>query len=120
MRSMNPNNTARALGWFSIGLGIAELFGARRLGRFLGAERSAGWIRAFGVREIAAGLGILSQARPRAGWLWARVAGDALDLAALGKAAAGYNPQRGAVWFSLANVAAVTALDVATARALPA
>ena len=41
-------------------------------------------LRAYGIRELAAGFGILSQTRP-AGWLWGRVAGDLLDIASLGK-----------------------------------
>lgn len=39
-------------------------------------------IRAYGVREIAKGVGILTSPNPTP-WLWGRVAGDALDLATL-------------------------------------
>jgi hypothetical protein len=42
-------------------------------------------IRAYGLREIAAGIGILAAIR-RAPWVWSRVAGDAMDLATLGGA----------------------------------
>jgi hypothetical protein len=44
--------------------------------------RSPYLLRAYGLREIGAGIGVLSSKQP-AGWLWARVAGDALDLATL-------------------------------------
>lgn len=64
---------------------------------------------------MAAGVGILSQARP-APWLWARVGGDALDLAALGAALTADRARRGNIGFSIGAVAAVTALDILCAR----
>jgi len=42
-------------------------------------------MRAVGVRELAAGVGIFTDRRP-APWVWARVAGDTMDLALLGAA----------------------------------
>jgi hypothetical protein len=62
-------------------------------------------IRAFGVREIATGVGLLMAAK-RGPWLWGRVAGDAIDIAAVRNPAA------------LAALAGVTALDVAAASAV--
>src|SRR5690606_8486185 len=77
---------ARALGWFSLGLGAAELFAARRLTDFLGVDdRHTTLVRLFGLREIATGAAILSQRTPVSP-VQARVAGDALDLALLGAA----------------------------------
>src|ERR1700712_203671 len=49
--------------------------------------------------------------------VWGRVAGDALDLVALG-AAARKSPRNRTVWGSLAFVAAATALDVFVAGGL--
>src|SRR5437764_14781018 len=72
---------ARGLGWFSIGLGLAEVLYPRAMGELTGV-RHTGLMQAFGLREIACGVGILSSTRPT-GCLWARVAGAALDLAAL-------------------------------------
>ena len=46
---------ARGLGMFSIGLGLAEVFAARSLTRFLGMEGHETLIRAYGLREIANG-----------------------------------------------------------------
>src|SRR4051794_10085327 len=80
---------ARALGWFSIGLGLSEVAATRAVADLIGAPqhaRSRFILRAVGVRELAAGLGILSRPRP-AGWLWSRVLGDFMDLALLGVAA---------------------------------
>ena len=71
---------AQALGWFSIGLGVAELAAPGSLARMLGMERHADLIRLYGMREIATGIGILSQKDPTP-WLWARALG--LAVAAL-------------------------------------
>jgi len=45
---------ARALGWFSIGLGVVELLAPRRVTETLGMEGSETLVRAFGIREIMA------------------------------------------------------------------
>jgi hypothetical protein len=101
---------ARALGWFSIGLGLAEVLAPRHMAQLTGVPHP-GLIQAYGWREIAAGVGILSSKRP-AGWLWTRVAGDALDLATLGAAMAEGNGDAGKARVAAAAVAGVTALDV--------
>src|SRR5690349_15456940 len=74
---------ARALGWFSIALGLAELAMPRRLARIAGAPNAPTLTRAFGLREIGTGIGILTSKDPSP-WLWGRVAGDALDVATVG------------------------------------
>ncbi len=51
--------------------------------------------------------------------MWARVFGDALDLALLGNAVRSWNPKRGAAALALGNVAAVSAVDVLCAPQLP-
>jgi len=101
---------ARGLGWFSIGLGAAEVLTPRAVGRVTGV-RSTGLLSLYGLREIACGVGILSSARP-AGWMWARVAGDVLDLATLGTARAQENGTAGkrTCWAATA-VLGVMALD---------
>ena len=80
---MNADTLAGGLGWFSIGLGLGEVVASRGLGRYLGMEDRAGVLRAFGVREIATGVGLLASRR-RAPWMWGRVAGhfdlELLDL----------------------------------------
>jgi len=86
----NPDTRlARGLGWFSLALGVTELAVPRTLARVIGVEpsgRSSTVLRLSGAREILTGLGVLAQPR-RAPPLWVRVAGDAVDLAALGMAA---------------------------------
>jgi hypothetical protein len=71
---------ARALAWFSIGLGLAELAMPRKLARIAGMPNAPRLTRAFGLREIGTGIGILTSTDPSP-WLWGRVAGDALDIA---------------------------------------
>ena len=68
------------------------------------------------MREIAAGIAILASPRPAKG-LWARIAGAALDLAALFAALRG-SIHRGRVAGALGAVAGVTALDVYAAQRL--
>jgi len=113
---MDQKKIARALGWFSIALGVTELVAPKQLCRLLGIDDHAKLIRTFGVREIGAGLGLLIAQERLAPWLWARVAGDALDLGAL---ALGFRetPRKAALGSAIASVAAVTAVDFITAKA---
>jgi L-ascorbate metabolism protein UlaG (beta-lactamase superfamily) len=116
---MTAKQAARALGWFSIGLGMAEVIAPKWLGRQIGAKSHRShrrWIRSMGLREIAAGVGILSQQRSKdlASWMWARVGGDAIDLALLGAAYAANKKQRERICAAACAVAGVTALDALT------
>jgi hypothetical protein len=111
------NALARGLGWFSIALGLGELLAAQRLTRALGMEGQEGLVQAYGVREIATGLGILAADDPTP-WIWGRVAGDALDLATLAPALDRRNRERDRVGLALGMVAGVTAIDIACAQAL--
>jgi uncharacterized membrane protein len=108
---MDEQQLARGLGWFSVGLGLMEVAAPRRLAQSLGLDGHHGLLRLFGLREIASGVGILSQ-RNTADWLWTRVGGDAMDLALLGSALTPDNPRRDAAMMATAAVAGVTALDV--------
>lgn len=114
---MNEMKVARGLGWFSIGLGVAEVVAGRGIGRALGMEDKAWLFRAFGVREAAAGVAILAMENPRAA-VWARVAGDALDLAALGSGFTEDNPKKVNLAAAFAAVAGITTLDYWCARRL--
>ena len=107
--------TARGLGWFSIGLGAAEVLAPRLLGRALGMPHSGGLLFLYGLREIATGIGLL-RARNQTPWLWGRVAGDALDLATLAAHARSNNKLN--IGLGMAAVAGVTALDVTMAKAM--
>ena len=112
---------ARMLGWFSIGLGAAEFFAPDRMAELTGLDDDrTDLVRFYGMREIASGIGILSQHREPAPWVWSRVAGDLLDLATLGAAMAGDNPRRGRAAGAMAMVLGVTALDMYCASQLSA
>lgn len=106
---------AKGLAWFGVALGAVELMAPRTLARMTGLPAKAGLLRAFGAREIGAGIAILAARRAAPG-LWARVAGDALDLTAL--AAALLAPARNVrAGVATASVLGVTVLDVLAARA---
>jgi uncharacterized membrane protein len=117
--NVNAEQLARGLGWFSIGLGLAEVLAPRAINKISGGRgRQTGLIRLFGLREIASGIAIFAQGRKPTAAVWSRVAGDALDLAALGVAFASPDTNKGRAAFATANVLAVTALDVICARQL--
>jgi uncharacterized membrane protein len=111
---------AHGLGWFSIGLGLAELTAPSTLASLIGVpddEDNRSLLRAAGLREISSGIGILSQPRP-AGWLWARVGGDVMDLALLGAALNSPRARRDRVALATAAVLGVTVLDVISGQRL--
>lgn len=88
-RRGNPQELAVGvgLGLFSLALGLAEIVAPRRVARMVGMrDNTAPTLRACGVREVVAGIGLLSAPRAPA-WRWFRVAGDLMDLALLGSAA---------------------------------
>jgi len=107
------------LGWFSIGLGAAEVLAPRTVARLIGlnGRGKPAVLRTSGLREIAAGIGILSQPQP-VGWMWGRVAGDLMDLATLGSAARSDSTNRTRIAAATTAVLGVTALDVFYSRQL--
>ena len=107
---------ATFLGLFSIGLGLWELTNPRGVAETSGVPYT-GALRAYGVREILCGLGILANRRP-AGWLWSRVAGDVLDISTAAAAYAGADgdaDRRQKVVQTLAALLGVTVLDIVAA-----
>ena len=115
-----PDSLAQALGWFSVALGAAELAAPGVMSRLIGApsdSRTLSLIRTMGARELGNGMAILSKPNAAAP-MWARVAGDATDLAFLGSALSGEYVNRRRLLLSTVAVAGVTALDVACAQRL--
>jgi hypothetical protein len=108
---------ARMLGLFSLGLGAVELLAPSALAGWLGMRGHERLIASYGARELAAGVGILASDRPR-GWVWARILGDALDIATLQQGYSEGNRQRANVGIALAAVAGVTLADIVCAERL--
>lgn len=107
------------LGWFSVGLGLAELLAPRALGRAVGVGDQPTVVRMMGVRQVVTGLGMLSERAP-GNWAWARVAGDAMDLALLGAAASAPDADPRRIAAATAGVLGVAALDVYAGQRLTA
>jgi uncharacterized membrane protein len=110
-KDVDERQIAQGLGWFSIGLGIAEIAAPETVARLIGVRNSRLALRAFGLRELVSGIGILA-GRRRSDWLWSRVVGDVMDLAFLGSALGSDHADRGKVAAAACAVAGVTALDV--------
>lgn len=120
--SYSPRKRAAAqrglgLGLFSIGLGLAEVLAPRGVASAIGipgVPRSRKMLRAFGLRELLAGVGLLAKPQS-ANWLWSRVAGDAMDLAFLAREFSTPRAKRGRLVAATALVVGVTAIDALSA-----
>jgi uncharacterized membrane protein len=87
---MTDDKLTRILGWASVGLGtpllLAPAPSVTALGIGDGPQQRAA-VAGVGARELVAAAGLLGWGSPP--WLWARVAGDMMDLALLGQAIRG-------------------------------
>lgn len=110
---MTDKQLARTLGAVSLGLGLTELAAPGWLGRRIGVRNNRTLFRALGAREVATGIGLLTERIPITG-LWARVVGDAMDLTLLGVAAKN-STHRTRVAIAAGLVLAITALDAFSA-----
>jgi len=110
---------ATGLGYFSIALGLTELLAPRAVSRAAGLEGHETVVQAYGAREIATGIAILTShdATP---WIWGRVAGDAADIATVVVGSQDDSPHRANAPWALLALAGVTALDVICAIGLTA
>ncbi len=116
----SPQQLATGLGWFSIGLGLAEIATPNLVANLIGVRHDSKTrkvLRFYGARELAAGFGILSNSNP-SGWLWARVAGDVIDISSLCKAIATDDNDRGKGIATAAALVGVTLADVYCAKQL--
>lgn len=112
---MRRERLSWALGWASVGIGLTELAFAEDLSRVLGvSRRRSGLFKVLGLRELATGWALLRQP-PRSEWIWARVAGDVMDLALL--AVTFREPRADRFWRGAitAAVAGATLVDVVAA-----
>ena len=93
LSSVSPGTAlAIGLGVFSLVLGAAEVARTKRTAKISGVDKKyLPVVRAFGLREIVSGVGLLASKNKKP-WLISRVVGDALDSAFLGYAY--YNERR--------------------------
>jgi len=110
------DQVGRALGWFSFGLGALELVAPGAVTRWLGMEGREGLVRAYGAREIGAGVLCLSTNNDLGAF--SRAAGDVLDLATLASAWRDDNPKKANVGIALAAVLGCLIADAATGAAI--
>jgi hypothetical protein len=117
---MDYKKLGLGLGFFSVGLGLLEVVAPGRVARWLGVDSKTAktLIALFGARELLAGAALLRGPAVSTN-VWNRVAGDGMDLAALGVTLARSN-RRAAAAGALGFVAGATLLDVITARGLDA
>jgi uncharacterized membrane protein len=105
---------ATGLGWFSLGLGAAQLLAPGALNRLAGIHDDAAARlaqRIVGVREVGAFAAIMAD-RPRPALpLWSRVGGDLMDLALLARAWERKRESTPRVALTIANIVGVTGLD---------
>ena len=112
-RINNPyaSSLTTALGWISIGLGLTEILAPRQLSSAIGIRNHPTLLRSLGMREIAAGVAILTSREPSR-WLWGRAAGDAMDLALLVTAFDTDKRDGTRLSSATAMIAGIAALDV--------
>lgn len=109
--SLTPADAlVRGIGLFSLGLGVFELVAPGKLTRTFGLEGKETLVRGYGLREIAGGIGTLS-INPQPA-LWARFAGDLMDLGtvALGTRSDDEKERRNA-WIGVGAAVGFAALD---------
>ncbi|HEX7087719.1 MAG TPA: SRPBCC family protein [Vicinamibacterales bacterium] len=115
-----PDGLAGGLGWMSLALGAAATATPERVAHLIGLpdeRETRGVIRAVGFREIASGAGILAR-KPPTGWLWARLAGDVMDLALIGSAFRRDDVDTRRLTTAAGAVAGIAALDALVAQAM--
>ena len=117
-KNRSAEHLARRLGWFSIALGVLEIVAPHRLSRALGLRGGETLIASYGLREVATGVAILTSRNP-APFVWARVAGDALDLASL-LGGFGDSRRKPVVGLAFVSVAMIMAIDLICAQTLTA
>jgi len=106
------STSARNLGILSLALGAGALLMPTPLSQLTGLQQHRRLLPFIGLRELAAGIGLLSTRNPTP-WLWARVVGDGMDLATiLHSLLSPQNPRRTSAAVTAAVVGAITAIDI--------
>ncbi len=113
---MEGRQLAKALGWFSLALGLVELVQPRRMSTGLGLRGRGRRVQAYGLRELATGAAILASGGRQPAWLWARVVGDLLDMGLLQSGRPTNSRRRRNRTIAKAAVAGAAAMDLIAAR----
>jgi hypothetical protein len=105
------------IGVGSVLVGIAALLAPRRVAAAAGiyADEAPEAVAAFGAKELATGGALLSPVKPGP-FLWARLAGDLLDMGGLVAAFRRPGAKRSLILAGGAVVAVITFLDLITAK----
>jgi uncharacterized membrane protein len=118
------NDVARklsaGLGWFSLGLGAAQLAVPGKVNALIGVrdtDRARLLQRLFGAQEVSMGMGIFSVPR-RDMLVWTRVAGDAIHISLMSSLLSSKHTNRTRATATLAALGGVAALDAVTAASL--
>jgi hypothetical protein len=106
---------AKNLGYFSVALGIAEILAPKALCNAIGIRGLENVVRAYGAREIATGVAILTSHDPEP-WIWGRVAGDMADIATVATGRDKSKMRNKAM--ALMALGTVTVLDLSCAQEL--
>lgn len=118
--AVGPVGRADALGWASVALGAPMILARRRLLRTAGITPdtlTTATITAVGARELMAALQLNVMRHRRIG-MWARVAGDTMDLALLGAALRSRRRDGVRLAATIAFIATIFAVDLVTALQL--
>ena len=111
------DRAARLLGWFSLGLGLAELIAPNRVTEAIGLEGKESLVRAYGTRQIVTGMTSLAVEADVG--VWSRVAGDLLDIGTIAVAMRDADDrQKRNAGIALAAVVGITLLDAFVAARL--
>lgn len=108
------------LGFVSIGMSLVQIIAPKAFARAIGVKpnrRARSIVRAMGVRELAAGAGMLWQPQ-RPEWAWAKVAGAALDISLLAAATTKRRSNVPRIRSAAMATLGLAALDVLVARRL--
>lgn len=111
---------AKSFGWMGIAIGLGELIAPSVLARAIGVpddRRSRTMLLGCGIREVVVGAGILASRRPNA-WMWARVAGNVLDMTLLGSVLSHRKSDREKIVRSCVAVLAMTLMHAEVVRRL--
>lgn len=110
---------AEGLGYFSIALGATEILAPRAVCEAVGLDGHETLVRAYGVREVATGLAILTSHDPTP-WIWGRVIGDVLDIVTVAAGSQDGDPKQSNTVLALTALAGVAAMDLFCANGLTA